>query len=192
MGAWMLGLMWLMGQRETPPLRVPLGRPAMIDGRLDPGEWSGAAQWEAPGLARFHIQQTEGCVWIAMELTGAENGTVDLYLATDAGLVNLHASAKLGERRLTEGAWPTWEWWNNRGWVANTSRFDAFEKAGPRRFLRETVREFQIRRDRFPGRRWRIMAEVMTEGPSGWTTRAHPAGAKNDAPAGWIELDLGG
>jgi hypothetical protein len=46
--------------------------------------------------------------------------SVDLYFdrRDTRAILDLHASAKLGEREGTFGKWPEWLWWNNRGWAA--------------------------------------------------------------------------
>jgi hypothetical protein len=65
---------------------------------LDDAEWRDAAVHELPGLARLHVKQSDGFVWLAIELTRSDNGSIDLYLApSDGSIHDLHASAKLGE-----------------------------------------------------------------------------------------------
>jgi hypothetical protein len=99
----------------------------------------------------------------------------------------LHASAKLGERRFQNGAWPEWIWWNNQGWVANVSRVDSFEK---RTFLPTNAREYQIRKSRFPGREWKVMIEFLTPAEPEWKTTPYPAGCVNSNTKGWLVLRL--
>jgi hypothetical protein len=68
---------------------------------------------------------------------------VDLYFDQgDASRVlNLHASAKLGEREGSFEHWPEWVWWNNRNWAANVARAASFQ---PPEFLADEAKEFQI------------------------------------------------
>lgn len=171
-------------------LRVPRGQQTvLVDNRFEPGEWSDAAKFEVPGHARVYVKQDRGIVALAIEWLKDKTGSVDLYLSPEGGeLYNLHASAKLGERTLKGAQWPDeWTWWNNEGWVASVGRVDDWSK---RTFVDEPVREFQIRRSRFPGKRWKVMFELMNPAKPQWTTVAYPAGAKNTSTEGWIVLEL--
>jgi hypothetical protein len=96
-------------------------------------------------------------VWRCSFLRHAR-GSQTLYIASEDGSIHdLHASAKLGERELQGGKWPgDWRnWWNNRGWVANVSQVESFEK---RAFVLANVREYQI--ERFALRRPRVALDA--------------------------------
>jgi hypothetical protein len=165
---------------------VPKGRPVLIDGKLEKGEWVDSRVKDLPGLARVRVKRSEEYVFLAIELVSSDDGAVDLYLSPSPGRVyDLHSSAKLGERKLENGAWPEWSWWNNSGWVANISRFDSVKQPY---FLPTKVREFQISRARFPGKEWKMMVEVMTPAEPNWRTVAYPPGAKNTDTNGWVML----
>lgn len=174
---------------EQPVWPVPKGKAVMVDGNLERGEWDDALVRAVPGLAaRVYVKQSDQYVLLAVELERSEDGVLDLYLSSSAGDVyDLHASAKLGERRLTGGTWPAWEWWNNVGWIANTSRVESFEK---RSFLPTKIREFQISRSRFSGHAWKIMLEVMTPAEPEWKLSSYPSGSKSTDTRGWIRLEL--
>jgi hypothetical protein len=127
--------------RETAgprPAVIPRGQAALADGRLEPGEWTDARELAAAPDARLYLKHD------------------DQFLAE---YLNLHASAKLGERRGRGGAWPEWVWWNNEGWAANLTRAESFEA---RRFLPDTVKEFQIRLRRLPGREFALSLDLET------------------------------
>ncbi|WP_242346033.1 hypothetical protein [Anaeromyxobacter terrae] len=169
---------------------VPRGKPILLDGRIDAQEWGDAAQLQLGDLARVYVKQSDGFVFVGIQLLNEQNGTVDLYLAPgDGQLHDLHASAKLGERVLQGGAWPeVWRWWNNDGWAASVSRVDSWE---PRTFLKEPAREYQISRRRFPGREWRMMLDVMTEARPTWRTTRFPPQASDTDAKGWYVVRLG-
>jgi hypothetical protein len=168
-------------------IRVPLGKPVMIDGNMDASEWKDAAATEFPGLATLYVKRSDEYVWLALKLNG-KDGALDLYLSPpDGSIYDLHASAKLGERRLQRGAWPDRTWWNNEGWVANVSRADSFEK---RTFLPANVRQYQIRRSRFPGPSWRVMFEILMPAEPEWKVTTYPVGASNTHTKGWLTLQL--
>ena len=170
------------------PVEVPLAmHEVMIDGRLGPREWSDATQFKLGDKAIIKVKRNEEYVWIAVEYLAGEDFIVDLYLQTgDGALYDLHSSAKLGERKLAGKTWPEpWTWWNNDGWVANCSRVDSFEQ---RTFLPQKVREFQISRERFGGKSWRIYFELMSPGKPDWQRFTYPDGAKNTSVDKWITL----
>ena len=172
------------------PLRVPKAtQPVMIDGKLTPGEWDDANKIPLGNFARVYIKQTPKHVWLALELLQGDTGTLDLYLASgDNPLLNMHASAKLGERVLQTGTWPEeWHWWNNEGWVANVSRVDSWEK---RTFLPENIREYQISRSRLPAKDFRLMFEIMTPAQPSWRETPFPAAASKTDPKNWMPFRL--
>ena len=160
----------------------------MVDGTLEAGEWDDALTENLPGLARIRIKYSEQYVFLAVELLNSDDGALDLYLSPSSGAIyDLHASAKLGERKPVDHTWPEWKWWNNTGWVANTSRVDSFQKPS---FLPTKVREFQISRSRFGRNEWRVMFEVMTPADPTWKTTSYPPQAKTTDARDWIRLDL--
>jgi hypothetical protein len=176
----------MRGAADTTPLTVPKGTPVLVDGTLANGEWRDAAVHQMGEFARLYAKQADDCVLLAIELTRAPTGSLDLFLApADGRLYDLHSSAKLGEKTLEGAAWrEDWTWWNQHDWVANVSRFDTFE---PRHFLDQPVREFQIRRARFRGDIWRIRA-IQT--PPDWQTTVYPTGSSPIDPSGWLTLRL--
>jgi hypothetical protein len=171
-----------------PPIKVPAGKPVMIDGHFSAKEWDDAAEKAMSHSIRLYFKQAGEFVFICVRLPEGRSGFTDLYLATpDGPAVNVHASAKLGERVLRENNWPEWRWWNNADWVANVSRVNSFEK---RTFLPEDVREFQIRRSRFPAKEWLAMFEVSVAAGGGFKTVTFPEGASNKDKATWVRLEL--
>ncbi len=169
---------------QTP---VPHGKPPLLDGHIDKTEWADAAVIPLEDFARAYVKESDGFVWLGVELLKAKNGTVDLYLSAEDGTIyDLHASAKLGERKLHGALWPDkWTWWNNEGWSANISRVDSWEK---RTFLDQPAREFQISRAKFPGKRWKLMFEIMTSAEPEWQMTRFPKNTANTGAKGWYEI----
>ncbi len=162
----------------------------MIDGVLSKEEWQDAKRVEVPDVATLYFQQSDEFVYIAVEYTKPPSGIVDLYLSPAEGeIYDLHASAKLGERKLREDRYSDWAWWNNRDWTANVSRVDSFEK---RTFLPAPVREYQIRRSRFPFVSWRLRFELtaMTANSQTQAITIFPQSTTDKSTAGWLVLDL--
>jgi hypothetical protein len=175
--------------RAERPVTVPVGKPVMVDGHFSAKEWEDAAEIAMPESIRLYFKQSGDFVYVCVRLPKGGSGFTDLYLSTpERPAVNLHASAKLGERVLTDNGWPEWTWWNNVDWVANVSRVDSFEK---RSFLPEDVREFQIRRSRFPGGRWLVRFEVSVAVKDDYRAVAFPEGTNSKTKKGWLQLDLG-
>ncbi len=183
----------LWASRPTPDLYVVVPHTAcevMIDGVLSTDEWQDAKRVEVPDVATLYFQQSAGSVYIAVEYTKQPSGIVDLYLSPAEGeIYDLHASAKLGERTLQRSSYSDWAWWNNREWTANVSRVDSFEK---HTFLPAPVREYQIRRTRFPSIRWRLRFELtaMTANSGIQATTIFPKTTTAESTAGWLVLDL--
>jgi hypothetical protein len=140
-------------------------------------------------FAQLYFKQNNNDVLIAIQFLKSKTGTADLYLkSADGQIHDLHASAKLGEHQLTNGEWPEeWTWWNNDRWVANVSRPDDWSK---RTFKDENVREYQISRDRFPGKEWKILFELMTPSEPKWLTTAYPSNTNNRSDKNWMVLRL--
>ena len=172
-------------------VHVPTGKPVMVDGKIGPGEWSDAAETDVPGGARLYLKTSGDLVYVAVQFPAGRSGFTDIYITSeDGGIYDLHASAKLGERRLDGGKWPEWSnWWNNQGWVANVSRVDSFET---RTFAPAGVREYQIERSRFVGREWRLMLDMSMESPGGkYTVVRFPASASDSNPKVWLRVQFG-
>lgn len=169
-------------------VRVPSGKPVMVDGKIAQGEWTDAKSVDLGKTARLYAKHSRNFVWFAVEFLESDNGTLDLFLGTpDGAIYDLHSSAKLGERTPVEGNWPDFTWWNNNGWVSNFSRVDSWK---PLTLLPENVREYQISRARFPGKEWKVMLELMTPAKPQWQTHKFPVGAENTATKGWMTLRL--
>lgn len=146
-------------------VQLPMGSHVMIDGSYD-SEWSDAAVVVIQDSVRLYFKQTSEFVYIGIQppAKGYNGGWVDLYLA-DGGnqLHNLHASQKLGERKLIDGEWPDWNlWWTNQlRWVANYSKPIDVEAHGKKStgYRNDDMWEYQIRKDAFDGNSWKILVD---------------------------------
>jgi hypothetical protein len=97
--------------------------------------------------------------------------------------LNLHASAKLGERVLYKGDYGDWAWWNNKSWMATVARPDKIEE---RKFLRDEAKEFQLRKSRFNDKQMRMMLDI--ESPQNLLP-AYPQQATNNQTDQWLLLE---
>ncbi len=193
-GVVILGTIWVGAALAKTPeeiVHVPTGKPVMVDGKIGPGEWSDAAEVKMPRGARLYIKLSGDFVYVAVQFPATRSGFTDLYIAPEEGSIHdLHASAKLGERQLHDGKWPEWRnWWNNRGWAANVSQVESFEK---RTFVPADVREYQIERSRFVGREWRLMLDMSIESQGGeYAVARFPVSASDSNPEKWLRVQFG-
>jgi hypothetical protein len=180
-------------------IRVPEGgpTPVLLDGQLSVGEWSDARDVPIGGPVRLLLKQSRGHVLIAVATGTRMPRPVDIFLEDAAGRVHqLHASAQIGERALADTLWgdwenPAWRWGNHVDWIANEAKLDSEQPTthpfSARAFPADAT-EFQIRRSRFPGGRWRIRVDVgLFPGNKGVYTFPRGPGR---AASGWAVLAL--
>lgn len=174
---------WSFPTLAQTEVKLPKGKPVLVDGQVSAGEWNDATEIKISDQVTLAAKANSDFIFLAVKYPKPSYFGVDLYVNSVAGqLVNLHASAKLGEREFKDGKWPDWTWWNNQGWVANTSRGVTFER---REFLPDEIKEFQIRRSRFPGKVWRVRLEVHSN-----STVAFPETAEPNNPETWLKFKL--
>ena len=182
----------------APSIAVPAGRPTpvLLDGRLSPGEWDDARAIPLTDSIRLLLKQVDGHVFLAIATGSRVPRVVDLFLADGSGQVHqLHASAQIGERALPDTLWedmqPAWRWGNHVDWIANEAKVDATQPADrpfAARLFPADGTEFQIRRSRFSGTRWRLRVEVRTFAGDA-IADVLPRLATRD-PATWAVLEL--
>lgn len=166
-------------------LKVPAGSAVLPDGRMESAEWKDAAliSFGDHGLAR--VKRDDDYLYVGVQPATTQMFGIDLYF--DDGrptVLNLHASASLGERDGSGDTWPEWSWWNNRDWIANVTRVESWE---PRKFLRDDAKEFQIRLNRFGRSAIGFGLDVATRDGA----LMLPAGEPGSHGRTWIRLDLG-
>lgn len=113
----------------------------MIDGKIAPDEWSDAFRFRSNDIT-VYAKQHEHYLLIAIRSPSGSFGFTDLLLGPRGARIDLHASAKLGQRaERPDGSWGAWRWWHIHGWVANVARVRDF--SGPILYP-ENVREYEI------------------------------------------------
>jgi hypothetical protein len=173
-----------LGVNES--LRAPNGKHIMPDGKCGEEEWEDASEKAVGDKFKLLFKKTREYVYICVKPSKEVRFAVDLYVAPeDKKLYTLHVSAKLGERVLEGEKWKEWTvdwpWWEISDWWANTLRPADFQK---REFLPHRAIEFQIGRNRFIGKEWRVMLDLS----SGSTL--FPEKADNLKTETWVKLDL--
>ena len=165
-------------------IAIPNGGHVLIDGKLNPGEWADARRVAASDSVTLYLKRDAHYLYVAVKPTGGAF-SVDLYVDRGPGtrILDLHASAKLGEREGAFEQWPEWGWWNNREWVANVVRVASFE---PRAFLTDEAKEYQIGIKRLGAKRIWLSADVQI----GKEIRAVPSEGDERYARHWLKLRL--
>lgn len=169
------------------PLIVPRGPAPMVDHRLDDDAWGGAARQTLPDGTEIWAQQDDAYIFIAIKAPAPRVFGMELYVAERPDkIVNLHASAYLGERAATDGKWPEWTWWNAAGWTATIVPY--LVEGADRKFIALAGKEFQLSKSRFGNARYpiRIDCHYSRNGAS----MTYPPDTGEFVPAGWLELVL--
>ena len=176
---------------QSSTVRVPTGKHVLVDGKVEASEWRDAVKLKASDDFDLYLKQSSGFLYLALKPAGPKRFGVNLYFGRNevAPFLNMHASAKLGERELGEkevnaANWPEWKtWWNNRGWMANVVRPDSFAS---RTFLDEEGKEFQIRLNSLGAKQLSLAVDLeMSEGPRDLLTYAPEKHGKH-----WITVKL--
>ena len=164
------------------PIAIPKGKHVLVDGKLGPSEWADARRIAGSDSVTLYLKRDASYLYVAVEPKGGAF-SVDLYFdrGQSADILDLHASAKLGEREGSFGKWPEWEWWNNREWAANVVRVANFE---PRDFLVDSAKAYQIELRRLGARRFWLSADVQ----NGEIIRAVPSDGAERYGRRWLEL----
>lgn len=181
-----------------PTIEVPVthGPPVLLDGQLTPGEWDDARVVPITDSLRLLVKQAGGHVFVAVATGSRIPRPIELFIDNGGDSLHvLHASAQIGERAFADTLWqdtvPQWRWGNHVDWMANEGKVDATRPAGVpyrHRLFPADVTEFQIRRSRFPGDRWRMRVDVMVFA-QGHPTEVFPPGANRDSST-WMTLVL--
>lgn len=172
-----------IAQAQT--IKMPKGENILIDAKISIGEWDDAKKVAISDTASIYFKADKKYIYIATQVAEGNWSVADFYYVDAGKLVNLHASAKLGQRNFTPGKWEDWAWWNNSLWTANVSKFDSFDA---RNFLSDSVREFQIDKRLFSKKETRIFFEITTGRGRENTIVKYPAGAVRDKADAWLNV----
>jgi hypothetical protein len=158
----------------------------MIDGRITPGEWDKALACKVNDSTTLYFKQDRQNIFICVHISSVRPAMVmvDLFITDGKELVNLHSSAKLGERTFDSETYGDFSWWNNDAWTATIARLDKIEE---RRFLRDEAKEFQLSKSRFDSKEFRLMFEIIY--PVNYKMH-FPIEATNDFSKKWLQLKL--
>lgn len=159
--------------------------PPLLDGRFTEREWAGARIFRVNDSLELYVKQDREYFYWCLRDRRANLMGVDFYIAFRDSMVNLHASAKLGERVYRKDAgYGKWDWWNHRDWAANVNPFNSFEG---QRFLKDEAKEYQVDKRRIGGGTVLLMFGLD---PPGVVPSTYPQGADPENPEKWMKLRL--
>lgn len=160
----------------------------LYDGRCEGNEWQAATQLELPAEVSVYLMHDADSLFVCAKGKKEDYTVIDLYIEhEETGLLyNLHASAQLGERVLTDKGWSELEFWNIEDWGGFWVPYAGNEETedGVRtKFLKGSHREIQVYRKKFKGDTWRIMIGVSAINHEG------KYGAEFFYPANAVDID---
>jgi len=137
----------------------------LFDGRCGNDEWHGATKIELPAQVSVYLMHDKYSLFVCAKGKTNDYTVIDLYIkdAATGHLYNLHASAQLAERLLTDKEWSESEHWNHKDWSGFWVPYAGDEETenGTRTtFLEGSHREVQVLRKKFVGNTWNIMIGV--------------------------------
>lgn len=166
----------------------------LFDGRCGDDEWRAATRIDLPAQASIRLMHDGGSLYVCAQGKAEDYVVIDLYIehASTGHLHNLHASAQLGERLLTDEAWSESEFWALEGWSGFWVPYAGNEETenGIRpRFLRGSHREIQVLRTKFAGTTWRMMIGVSAIHEDGESRGfVYPENAVDTDASTWLDF----
>ena len=137
----------------------------LFDGRCGDDEWQGATQIELPAQVSVYLMHDKDSLFVCAKGKANDYTVIDLYIedAATGHLYNLHASAQLGERVLTDKEWSESEFWNHKDWSGFWVPYagdEETDKGTRTKFLQGSHREVHVLRKKFVGNTWNMMIGV--------------------------------
>lgn len=96
---WTLLPLLIVGAHQPPEIRVPQRSPAVIDGRLSPGEWTGAYETDLPNESHLWLQHDGAYLYLAV--WPPSTGYPSVCVTVGDTIRVLHASAALASSVYT-------------------------------------------------------------------------------------------
>jgi hypothetical protein len=177
-------------QAEITP---PIGSEILLDGTCADDEWNDAKSIASNQGHTIRVKRSDRYLFMCITYPENSHGVFEGYLVSEnqPKPLNIHVSAKVGDREWQDDKWPEWEWWAAQGWWSNAARYNSTEE-GERRFLRTPAREIQFDLDHFGRAGWRIMFDLYYGQNDDGSNRTVPlpAGAKFTDQNSWFELSF--
>ena len=177
-------------QSEITP---PMGSEILLDGKCADDEWDDAKTIASNQGHSIRIKRSDRYLFMCIDYPEDARGSFEGYLVTEKQTtpLNIHVSAKIGDREWQGSEWPKWNWWAAKGWWSTPARYNSFRE-GERRFLKPSAREIQFDLNHFGRTGWKIMFDVYygrnDDGTYG--TVPLPIEAKFADQHSWFDLDF--
>ena len=160
----------------------------LFDCRWGKDEWQAATKIELPAQVSIYLMHDKDSLFVCAKGKAEDYTVIDLYIehAETGHLHNLHASAQLGERLLTDKEWSESEFWNLEDWGGFWVPYAGNEETedGKRtKFLKGSHREIQVLRKKFAANTWNMMIGVSAVNHEG------KYGAEFFYPEGAVDTD---
>lgn len=175
--------------------KIPAGSAPMIDGKHHNDEWNDARDIQLPNGFHLYLKENDQFVFVSLASRGDSIGYVSLFIETESSpITDLHSSARLGERTLFDGRFYEWNeifpddnWFNNREWISNYAWFKC-RPSGCSDLRFAPAKEFQISRDKFKGKHWKIFVVYSYIHNGAWENGKFPLSAVETKSEGWISI----
>jgi hypothetical protein len=173
---------------QAAELTAGVAHVVLLDGRCETTEWARAGRLDLGAGATLLVQEDADHVFVCVRGPPGGLNMLDLYLVSDrvATPVDLHVSAQVGERTLTQTGWPDWTWRNQAGWYGTPVPFAGMTTDGRPDFARDTDRELQLSKARFGALPWRIRVDVQFMGADRKLNALYPVDSIAEAPVNWL------
>ena len=171
---------------QNTAIKIPKGKNILIDGKIQKSEWNDSKAIRVSDSVTLYFKADIKYIYIAIQVAEGKSVIADVYCTKGSNMINLHASAKLGQRNFVNEKWEDWNWWNNFLWTANVSRIESFDK---KTFLKENLREFQVDKELFAANNTKIFFEVTFLNEDGGTSLVlYPSNGIRNRSDNWVTL----
>ncbi|ACV25503.1 hypothetical protein [Kangiella koreensis] len=143
----------------------PTSKTPLFDGHCDKEEWQASTKIELPAQTAIYLMHDKESLFVCAKGKAEDYTAIDLYIehAETGHLYNLHASAQLSERTLSDKDWSESAFWNHKDWSGYWVPYAGEEETdeGKRtKFLEGSHREVQVLRKKFVGNTWNMMIRL--------------------------------
>jgi len=176
----------------------------LINGQINSLEWSESEIIDIQSKYDLYLKQDEQYYYVAVKNKTALPFYIDMFLLIDESLFNIHSSAQLGERKLTESDWsdstPITNWGYINDWTSNTVLFDRAKRKRLKaegfegNLSLESVLPYDGFEFQFAKNTWNLDASKMRiemrnmVGAEGFEEAIFPAASQRDNYDKWHEL----
>jgi hypothetical protein len=171
----------------------PIGSGILLDGRCTDDEWNDAKTIASNQGHSIRMKRSDRYLFMCITYPEDSLGTIEGYLVSEnqPTPLNIHVSAKIGDREWQGDEWSERVWWAAEGWWSNPSRYNSVQE-GERRFLRTPEREIQFDLDYFGRTGWKLMFDFYygRNEDGTYDTVSLPAEAKFTDQNSWFELSF--